>query len=176
MDGGEESSLDWQRTIASRLAWALRTAWLLVYVGGGAYWFAQYAVADLAHVPSFVPAIIVLWIAGYFVGCVGVERFCLFLIAALALKLGNGKAVDPAQVARPFSPAPIITSIGTILLDCPNLSIPHGANRLIPGSNFEFSPTTATARKLDEGSASNYLSIAVDDAQFKESKYELQST
>jgi hypothetical protein len=55
-------------------------AWLVVYVGGGALFLARQAIKNPDSVPAYIPFVIFLWIVGFFVGHVAIEKFFLIFL------------------------------------------------------------------------------------------------
>src|ERR1043166_1381076 len=59
---------------------ALSVAWLLSYAGGGAYLLAHKAMENTGHVAAYMPLVIFLWVAGFFIGHAALERACSLFI------------------------------------------------------------------------------------------------
>lgn len=59
---------------------ALPAAWFVAYSGGGAFLLARQATSNPDHVSPYIPFVIFLWIAGFFIGHQIIETCYLFLI------------------------------------------------------------------------------------------------
>jgi hypothetical protein len=63
----------------SKIGTMLSIAWFILYAVGGAVVFAKFAAAHSSHVAPYMPVVIFVWIAGFFVGHSLLERFCFVL-------------------------------------------------------------------------------------------------
>jgi hypothetical protein len=59
------------------IRWLLLTTsiiWVIVYVGGGSFAFAWAASTHIHYVAPYMPLLIFLWVAGFFVGHCIIEK------------------------------------------------------------------------------------------------------
>ena len=64
-------------------------AWLIAYVGSGAFLLAREAAANLNYVSAFIPIVVFLWVGGYFVGHAIIGKLFLFIVRSKPLASGN---------------------------------------------------------------------------------------
>jgi len=86
----------------------LSIAWLFAYAGGGAFVLARHAMANLDHVSPYIPAVIFLWVIGFFIGHSVIENIFLFVF-----KTGN----SGVSIGKNFN-----SQINIDIL--PNISVP----------------------------------------------------
>jgi hypothetical protein len=82
----------------------LSTAWLVAYVGGGAFLLARQATDNVDHVGAYVPFVLFIWVVGFFLGHCAIEKFFLTLFQSEHFAWGVRKQpqvldIDSSRVA-----------------------------------------------------------------------------
>jgi hypothetical protein len=60
------------------------TSWAILYIGGGAFGFAEFAAANSSHVPPYMAILIFAWVVGFFVGYFMLEFLCKKIVRLLS--------------------------------------------------------------------------------------------
>jgi len=76
----------------------LSIAWLFIYAGGGAFLLARHATANIDRVSPSVPVFIFLWIVGFFVGHIVIEKFCSFVFQLGKSNVSDGQFLQAVNI------------------------------------------------------------------------------